>query len=103
MSRITVLLARTARHVWPPKDPAERRVEYAIDWAARLGAGDALAASTFELPSGLVAENAVNTATVASVQISGGAAGCAYEIVNRVTTAKGAELEQAIRLRVKTR
>lgn len=103
MARTVVLLARTARNVWPPKDPAERRIEYAVDWSARLSAGDALASSTFELPSGLVAENAVNTATVATVQISGGAAGQAYEVVNRVTTAKGAALEQTIRLRVKTR
>lgn len=103
MSRTVVLLQRTARHVWPPKDPAERRIVYAVDWTARLAEGDALASSAFELPSGLVAENAANTETVASVQISGGAAGHAYEIVNRVTTAKGAELEQAIRLRVKTR
>ncbi|MHC2666573.1 hypothetical protein ACMA5K_24190 [Bradyrhizobium diazoefficiens] len=103
MSRIAVLLPRTARHVWPPKDPAERRIEYAVDWTARLGAGDELATSTFELPSGLLAENAANTATVATVQISGGAAGQAYEVVNRITTAKGAELEQTIRLRVKTR
>lgn len=103
MSRSVVLLPRTARHVWPPKDPAERRIEYAVDWTARLADGDALAASTFALPSGLVAENASNTDKVATVQISGGAAGQAYEIVNRVTTAKGAELELAIRLRVKTR
>lgn len=102
-ARTAVLLARAARHVWPPKDPADRRVAYAVDWTARLDAGDTLAASTFELPGGLIAENAANTATAASVQISGGAAGCAYEIVNRVTTTRGAELEQAIRLRVKTR
>lgn len=101
--RTTVLLAHNARQVWPPKDPAERRVAYAVDWTARLAAGDELATSTFELPSGLIAENAANTATIASVQISWGAASQAYEIVNRVTTAKGSEYEQAIRLRVKTR
>jgi hypothetical protein len=103
MARMTVLLPRVARNVWPPKDPAERRVEYAVDWTARLGAEDDLARSDFELPTGLVAESASNTAKIATVWISGGAAGQAYEIVNRITTAKGAELEQAIRLRVKTR
>ncbi|MBW7967575.1 hypothetical protein [Bradyrhizobium sp. BR 10261] len=102
MVRTVKLLARTARHVFPPKDPAERRVAYAVDWTDRL-AGDDLASSTFELPSGLIAENASNTAKVATVQISGGAAGQAYEITNRVTTAAGAELQQVIRLRVKTR
>lgn len=101
--RTTVLLARNARQVWPSKDPAERRVVYAVDWTARLAAGDALAGSSFELPTGLIAENAANTATVASVQISWGSAGQAYEVINRVTTVKGAEYEQAIRLRVKTR
>lgn len=62
MARLAVLGPRTARHVWPPKDPAERRIAYAVDWTARLAAGDTLATSTFDLPSGLVAENATNTA-----------------------------------------
>lgn len=102
MTRVAVLLARTARHAWPHKDPAET-IDYAVDWTARLSVGDAIASSTFELPQGLIASRASNTDRLATVWLSGGAAGTAYEVVNRVTTVKGAELEQAIRLRVKTR
>lgn len=100
--RIAVLLARTARHAWPAKDPAET-VDYSVDWTARLSAGDAIASSTFELPQGLLSPRASNTDKVATVWLAGGAAGTAYEVVNRITTIKGGELEQAIRLRVKTR
>lgn len=99
--RIVVLLARPARHIWPPKAPADL-ADFSIDWTARLGAGDAVATSRFELPPGLVSPRASNTGTVATVWISGGAEGAAYEIVNRVTTAKGRECEQTVRLRVKT-
>ncbi|TFV34559.1 hypothetical protein E4K66_30805 [Bradyrhizobium frederickii] len=100
--RTFVLSQGLVRAVWPAK-LADETVDYAVDWTARLAAGDAIGASTFELPKGLVSPKASNTDKVATVWISGGAAGQAYEIVNRVTTAKGAELAQAIRLRVKTR
>lgn len=102
MARIAVLLARAARHAWPAKDPAET-VDYAVDWTARLAVGDAIETSTFELPKGLISPKASNTDKVATVFLSGGAAGSAYEIVNRITTRGGAAFEQAIRLRVKTR
>jgi hypothetical protein len=73
----------------------------AVDWSARLGEGDAIASSTFTLPAGLVADRASNTADTATVWLSGGVAGRAYEIVNRVTTKKGRGIEQAIKLRIK--
>ena len=95
------LLRRPALHVWI-RDQAERDEDYVVDWTARLEPGDAIAASTFELPKGdLVALSASNTLQLANVRISGGTAGLAYELINRVTTKAGREHEQAVRLRVK--
>jgi hypothetical protein len=95
------LQVRPALHIWV-RDQAAEVEDYTADWTARLAAGDAIAASTFELPKAdLVAERASNTLELAIVRISGGTAGQAYEIVNRITTRSGRELQQAIRLRVK--
>jgi hypothetical protein len=93
-----VLLARPARHAWAPMVAGET-VDREVDWSARLK-GDELARSEFHLPPGLKATQASNGQQVTTLWISGDAAGV-YEVVNRVTTAKGRELEQAIKLRVK--
>jgi hypothetical protein len=97
---IAKLLARPARHVWI-RDQVAKPEDYVVDWTARMSAGETIKVSTFELPkSDLVAVKACNTIELTIVRISGGSAG-AYEIVNRVTTSAGRELQQAIRLRVK--
>jgi hypothetical protein len=95
---IVKLLPRPARHAWIAGASGCRA---AVDWSARLGDGDAIASSTFTLPAGLVAARASNTADTATVWLSGGAVGQAYEIVNRIETAKGRAIEQAIKLRIK--
>lgn len=100
--RTFVLPQGLVRAVWPAK-LANETVDFAIDWSARLVAGDAIASSTFALPPGLISPKAGNDDKVATVWISGGEAGQAYDVVNRVTTKAGAAFEQAIRLRVKTR
>jgi len=94
-----VLLARPARHAWAQMAAGET-VDREVDWTARLK-GDELAHSEFSLPPGLRAAQASNDKQVTGLRISGDAAGV-YEVVNRVTTAKGRELEQAIKLRVKS-
>ena len=101
MALIAVLLAHPARHVWTSKGPTET-VERHVDWSARLVAGDSIKASAFELPPGLVADAARNTELIATVSITGGEAGQTYEVLNRVTTARGLVLTQAIKLRVKS-
>jgi hypothetical protein len=98
---IAKLLVRPALHVWI-REAAAVVEDYVVDWTARLPAGEHINASTFELPKGdLVAEKASNSIELAIVRISGGTAGHAYEIVNRITTSTGRQLQQAIRLRVK--
>jgi hypothetical protein len=95
------LLPRPALHVWI-RDNAAEVEDYVADWTARLPAGDTVASSAFELPkSDLLAINASNTLQLAIVRISGGTADQAYEIVNRITTEAGRQLQQVIRLRVK--
>jgi hypothetical protein len=98
---VVKLLPRPALHVWI-RDQAAETEDYVVDWSARLAAGDTIAASSFFLPKGdLVAVTSSNKATCATVRISGGTAGQAYEIVNRITTKAGRKLQQSIRLRVK--
>jgi hypothetical protein len=95
------LLARPARHVWI-RDQAAKPEDYVVDWTARMAAGETITVSTFELPkSDLLAINASNTLQLAIVRICGGTTGQAYEIVSRITTKAGRQLQQVIRLRVK--
>lgn len=102
MSQIVVLLASPARHVWSSKGSNETR-DYGVDWSARLAVGDTIKASTFEFPRGTVAVSASHTDAVATVRISEGRAGEAYEVLNRVVTARGLTLEQAVKLRIKSK
>jgi hypothetical protein len=97
-----VLLSYRARHIWKSKDAAET-AKRSVDWTARLAKDDAIVSSTFELPAGLIAKKATNTDTVTTILLSGGCAGVAYEVVNRVMTRDGAEIDQAIRVRVNMR
>lgn len=101
-ARVVTLLARRARHVWPPKDAAET-VDFGLDWSARLIEADVIETSTFELPRGLVAVRASHGGRVATVWISGGSAGEVYEVINRVKTSRGLELEQAVKLKIKSK
>lgn len=98
--RTVKLLPRPARLVWIA-NASDLVLDYTLDWSARLGEGDAIASSTFALPAGLVADRASNSPDTATVWISGGAVAGSYEIVNRIATFKGREIEQAIKLRVK--
>lgn len=86
---------------WPSKDPAER-LDYVIDWTACLD-GDAIASSTFTLPAGIMAESSSCSATAAVVWLSSGADRRSYLVVNRITTASGRVMRQAVRIKVKAK
>ena len=101
-ARVVTLLARRARHVWPPKDAAAT-LDFGLDWSARLVEADVIEGSTFELPRGLVAVRASHAAKVTAVWISGGSAGESYEVFNRVKTSRGLEIEQAVKLKIKSK
>jgi len=70
---------------------------------------DTISTSSFILPSQvgsanpLVADSTSNSTTRSKIWLSGGVDGERYEIVNRIVTAGGRELDQTIRLKVKTR
>jgi hypothetical protein len=70
---------------------------------------DAIVTSTFVLPSQvgsanpLVAESASNTATRCKGWWSGGVHKTDYDIVNRVVTSSGRELDETVRFPIRTR
>lgn len=72
------------------KDPSDV-LDYVLDhsdWLADAGA-DAIATSTWVVPSGITQNNALNTTTTAVIWLSGGTAGQIYRITNRITTTGG--------------
>lgn len=70
---------------------------------------DTIQSSTFVLPTQtgspapLVADSTENTTTRSKIWLSGGVDGTRYEIINHIVTTGGRELDQTIRLKVKTR
>lgn len=86
------------RYQWEPKDP-EADKDYHADWTAWL-AGDTISTVTWTVPSGLTEGVSSNTNTVASVWLSGGSKGQAYEVKCRITTAGGRTDERTVILPV---
>jgi hypothetical protein len=81
-----------------PKDPDEL-LDYTVDWAEALG-GDTIASSAWTVPSGITRGTDSNTATTATIWISGGSADQNYSLLNRITTVGGRTREQTCTLRV---
>ena len=88
------------------KDP-HAILDFAIDWSASyLLTGEVITASSwFILPQGAMADLAVDTiaATVAGVTtvfVSGGIAGKAYQLTNRITTDQGRTDDRTITIRI---
>lgn len=81
---------------WPTKDPDEI-LDYKVLWAADLGE-DTIVQSEFSLvvPAGLVIDSDSHSATDATVWLSGGNDGEIGTILNRITTAGGRVMEQAV-------
>lgn len=85
------------------KDP-NAVLDYGFDWGTDgwLGA-DTIATSTWTVPAGLTSEATTNTATTATVWLSGGTAGQVYEVTNRIVTAAGRTDERSFTIRVENR
>jgi len=79
-----------------PKDP--NAVEpFTWDWSevmAETSTADTIATSAFTVPTGITADSDSNTTTTTTVVLSGGTAGTAYEILNRITTANSRTLDK---------
>ncbi|WLB43024.1 hypothetical protein QIH93_20980 [Bradyrhizobium ottawaense] len=98
-SRIVVLPHGLARVAWPSKSPAEL-LDYGVDWQLRFARGEAIAASSFELPAGVVATRSTFGGSLTQLLIAGGVNGELYRVLNRITTTGGRTLEQVIHLGV---
>lgn len=86
---------------WPSKAPADR-LDFSIDWAPRLE-GDAIAASQFAVPAGIVGEASSRGTTSTTIWLSAGADRRSYLIVNVITTAAGRVMRQAVMIKVKAK
>ena len=77
-------------------------LDYGVDWTAWL-AGDTISVSAWTVTTGLtVGVQAVNAAgTITTIWISGGTAGTAYTLANKVTTVGGRIKEQSFKIEVK--
>lgn len=69
------------------KDP-DAVLDYEVDWTAWLG-DDTIASSIWLVGTGITQETASNTTTSATIWLSGGTAGSAYQVTNRITTTAG--------------
>ena len=103
---------------WPAKDPDEI-LDYDLDWTPRLYSADeldrieagetvtpadAIASSTYTLPSGtLVASSSSFTTTHTKVWLTGGEEGQTYLVLNRITTTGGRTMDQTVKLKIRTK
>lgn len=86
-----------------PKDPNDV-IDYDLDWSGDIDDGDAIATSTWTVPSGtLVIDSNSFTDTATKVWVSAGTADTSYLLTNRVTTTGGRTMDWTVKLRVKQR
>ena len=89
---------------WPFKDPDEL-LDYEIDWSARLDT-DTITVSTWEIngPDAVLTtptDSFTDTATV--IWLDAGTLGAVYTMTNHIQTAGGREMDQSVKLRIKTK
>jgi len=85
---------------WPVKDSNEV-LDYVLDWSARLDTGDAIASSTWIVPSGITKDSDNFGGSTTTIWLSGGTDGETYTFTNRITTDDGRTMDQSVRLRLK--
>jgi hypothetical protein len=81
------------------KDP-DALLDYTVDWSEWLMEDDEIASADWVVPAGLTEESASNTASTATVWLSGGTAGSEYDVVSRIVTADGREDDRTITIQV---
>lgn len=86
---------------WPSKQPGER-LDFLIDWSARLE-GDAIAASTFKVPAGILGDGSLRSASTTTVWLAGGVDRKSYLVVNTIATAAGRIMHQAVMIKIKAK
>lgn len=83
------------------KDP-NAILDYQVDWSPWLGV-DTITTSDWIVPTGITKQSETNTATTATIWLSGGTAGTKYQLTNRITTAGGRTDDRTITISVKER
>ena len=61
-------------------------LDYKFDWSAWLGAGEGIATRSVTASAGLTIDSDSADSTGVEVWLSGGAAGCSYELTCEITT-----------------
>lgn len=80
------------------KDP-DAALDYTVDWSEWLGV-DSIATSTWTVPEGITKDADTNTATTATVWLSGGVLYANYTITNTIETAAGRTDQRSITVKV---
>lgn len=91
---------------WPkPKDPNDI-ADYTIDWSDGLDTGDVINGSTYSIvdtsPT-LAIQTSAFSDTTTTVWLTGGTAGDAAKLLNRITTLGGRTFDQTVTLKIKDR
>lgn len=77
-------------------------LDYIWDWSNWLGS-DTIASSSFTVQTGLTADSDSNTATTATVWLSGGTPGENYEVIDCIVTANTPARTKSKRATMKVR
>lgn len=84
------------------KDP-QATLDYVFDFDKYLEADDSISAHAFTVPAGLTKVTDSHASRLATVWISGGTAGTAYQVTCQITTSGGRIDERTITIGVQNR
>lgn len=88
---------------WPSKDPDEV-LDYQFDWTSRLVTNETITTSTFLVADGSVTlTNPTVAGALTTIWISGGVAGEANTVTNRIVTNQGRTYDESAKLRVRSK
>ena len=83
------------------KDP-DATLDYVVNWATWLS-GDTITSSSWVLDSGLTLVTSSSTTSTATAWVSGGTAGSAYTVTNRILTAASRTDDRSFTLEVESK
>lgn len=84
------------------KDP-QAVLDYAIDWAGVLPAGDTITSATVSADAGITVASNSASGQVHTIWLSGGTAGSSYLVTSQITTAQGRTDHRTIRVTIEDR
>lgn len=95
--------------MWPDKDPDEF-LDYQLDWSARLASGETISTSTWTFDAGNADAALIKSlpsigspATTTKIWLDVGTLGLTYKLINSVVTSGSREMDQTVRIRIRTR